>query len=45
MGVALLQSLDTNGREKFEEAISALQGDISTIASLSIPACELSIRN
>ena len=33
MDVALLQSLDTNGREKFDEAISALQGDISTIAA------------
>ncbi len=47
MDVALLQSLDINGREKFDEAISALQGDISTIAArLSIdPACDLSIRN
>ena len=33
MDVALLQSLDINGREKFDEAISALQGDISTIAA------------
>ncbi|HAU5566841.1 TPA: hypothetical protein JD264_23990 [Serratia fonticola] len=37
MDVALLQSLDINGREKFDEAISALQDDISTItARLSI---------
>ncbi|KJV46426.1 hypothetical protein VH86_21105 [Pantoea sp. BL1] len=33
MDVALLQSLDINGREKFDEAISALQGDISTAAT------------
>lgn len=33
MDVALLQSLDNSGREKFDEAISALQGDISTAAA------------
>ncbi|MDI9220278.1 hypothetical protein QMZ30_05130 [Pantoea sp. EA-12] len=33
MDVALLQSLDHSGREKFDEAISALQGDISTAAA------------
>jgi hypothetical protein len=33
MDVALLQSLDIKGREKFDEAISALQGDKSTIAA------------
>ncbi|MGK3126873.1 hypothetical protein ACCY16_22425 [Candidatus Pantoea formicae] len=33
MDVALLQSLDINGREKFDGAISALQTDISTIAA------------
>ncbi|MDF7648964.1 hypothetical protein PUG42_10440 [Erwiniaceae bacterium L1_54_3] len=33
MDVALSQSLDINGRGKFDEAISALQSDISTIAA------------
>ena len=36
MDTTLLNALDTSGRDKFESAVNALQGDVSAAARLTI---------